>query len=231
MGLAAAAAVPPATPLAKATAGCVVFYGARLAGHLLARQLTVPDIAKRIKAFDKTPRPKRLTLVPPLALFYAFMTSPLLFALRAPPASANIAWAGCGAAWAGAVIEAVADAQKFLHKRSTFATTAPGTFSGPTGGLYGKCRHPNYFGEVLFWFGLLVAGAPSFGKSPTPWACGAVGFYGIYSIMAGATKRLDGKQKETYGGQPTYDAWRARTGGLIPTLGDGGRAGLVVYDV
>ena len=42
---------------------------------------------------------------------------------------------------------------------------------------------------------------------------GGVGFYAIYGIMAGATKRLDGKQREAYGGQPTFDAWVARTGG------------------
>ena len=51
MALAAMRAVPPTTQLATLTA-----LLRRLALHLLARQLTVPDIAERIKAFDKTPR-------------------------------------------------------------------------------------------------------------------------------------------------------------------------------
>ena len=46
-----------------------------------------------------------------------------------------------------------------------------------------------------------------------------------------ATKRLDGKQNEKYGGQPVYDAWRARTGGLFPKFFAGGDAGRVFYDV
>ena len=92
----------------------------------------------------------------------------------------------------------------------------------------------DYFGEVLFWFGLLVGGAPSFGTSAAalgPAIMGGLGFYAIYGIMAGATKRLDGKQREAYGGQPTFDAWVARTGGLFPRLGDAGAAGQTTYNV
>ena len=231
MALACVAAVPPTTQLARLTAGATLFYGFRLALHLLARQLSVPDIAERIKAFDKTPRLKRLPLVAPLALFYACMTSPLLFALRAPPKYLLIAQVGCGLAWTGALIEAVADAQKFLHKRKDYASKVAGTFTGPLGGLYASCRHPNYFGEVLFWFGLFVSGVPSFGSQVIPYACGSLGLYGIYGIMSGATKRLDGKQLEKYGGQPVYDAWAARTGGLFPRFFAGGEQGRIKYDL
>ena len=160
------------------------------------------------------------------------MTSPLLFALRTPPTKyLEVAQVGCGLAWAGAVIEAIADAQKFLQKRRDYAQKAGGTFTGPMGGLYASCRHPKYFGEVLFWFGLFVAGVPSFGSQPIPWVAGGLGLWGIYGIMSGATKRLDGKQAEKYGGQPVYDAWRARTGGLFPAFFAGGDAGRVFYDV
>jgi steroid 5-alpha reductase family enzyme len=232
MALAAMRAVPPTTQLATLTAGATLFYGFRLALHLLARQLTVPDIAERIKAFDKTPRLKRLPLIPPLALFYACMTSPLLFALRTPPTKyLKVAQIGCGLAWAGSIIEAVADAQKFLQKRRDYSQKAGGTFTGPMGGLYASCRHPNYFGEVLFWFGLFVAGLPSFGSQVIPYTAGGLGLWGIYGIMSGATKRLDGKQADKYGGQPVYDAWRARTGGLFPKFFAGGDKGRVFYDV
>ena len=86
----------------------------------------------------------------------------------------------------------------------------------------------------LFWFGLLIGGAPSFGSGAAalgPAIMGGVGVYAIYGIMAGATKRLDGKQREAYGGQPTFDAWVARTGGLFPRLGDAGAAGQTTYNV
>ena len=86
----------------------------------------------------------------------------------------------------------------------------------------------------IFWFGLLVGGAPSFGSGAAalgPAIMGCLGFYAIYGIMAGATKRLDGKQREAYGGQPTFDAWVARTGGLFPKLADAGAAGQTTYNV
>ena len=143
MGAALYAAVPPATPVAKALAGATVFYGARLAAHLLARQVTVPDIAERIKAFDKTPRLQRLPLVAGVAVLYALMTSPLLFALRSAPAAPAVAWAGASMAWTGALVEAWADAHKFVKKREAYASVAPGTFEGPMGGLYASCRHPS----------------------------------------------------------------------------------------
>ena len=229
MALAAMRAVPPTTQLATLTAGATLFYGFRLALHLLARQLTVPDIAERIKAFDKTPRLKRLPLIPPWHCSTR-MTSPLLFALRTPPE----------------VLEGGANRlrprlgrrghrgdrrrQKFLQKRRD-CLKAGGTFTGPMGGLYAPCRHPNYFGEVLFWFGLFVAGLPSFGSQVIPYTAGGLGLWGIYGIMSGATKRLDGKQADKYGGQPVYDAWRARTGGLFPKFFAGGDKGRVFYDV
>ena len=63
-------------------------------------------------------------------------------------------------------------------------------------------------GEILHWFGLFGAGSVSFGKSVVAWACGALGLWGILSIMIGASSRLDAKQSEKYGGQPAYEEWK-----------------------
>eukprot|EP00546_Thalassionema_frauenfeldii_P001975 CAMPEP_0178934466 /NCGR_PEP_ID=MMETSP0786-20121207/23880_1 /TAXON_ID=186022 /ORGANISM="Thalassionema frauenfeldii, Strain CCMP 1798" /LENGTH=254 /DNA_ID=CAMNT_0020612255 /DNA_START=156 /DNA_END=920 /DNA_ORIENTATION=- len=188
----------------------VMFYGARLGSFLLLREWTVPSKAEQIKSFDKSSRLARIPLAVSVAIFYAFETSPLLYAARAAIGNTNVVMnTGVGLAWLGAVLEALADGQKFAikMKRNGMEGTSEDTFVGPTGGCYRLCRHPNYFAEVLFWFGLLVSGIPSFGKSPIAWGCSILGFYGIFGIMSKATERLDGKQKEKYEGQEKYDSY------------------------
>ena len=185
-------------------------YGARLAIYLFFRQMTVPSINERIKAFDKTPRLKRAPLAISVAIFYACMTCPVLYALRSP-SSSKVAKMGAVIAWAGVVIEAVTDAQKYVAKKKIAF--------GPTGGLFALSRHANYFGELVFWYGLLIGGLPSFGRtSLTPWVCSSLGIVGITFIMLGATKRLEKKQSEAYSGMEEYEAWVAGSNALFPKL-------------
>ena len=74
-------------------------------------------------------------------------------------------------------------------------------------------------GELLFWGGLFIGGAPTFGTSVMAWVASTFGLYGIYGIMTNATKRLDEKQFEKYKGQEKYDSWRASvTAPLFPFL-------------
>lgn len=197
-------------------AAAVVFYGIRLGSFLLMREFTVASKREQIKSFDKSPRLQRLPLAVAVSLFYAFLTSPLLYAARAGDAvtSSTVMKVGVGIAWLGALMEAIADAQKWLAKRNVKQEDG-NLFVGPTGGFYRLCRHPNYFGELVYWFGLALAGAPSFGKDFIPWVCSLLGLYGIFGIMTGASKRLDGKQAERYNGQEKYDTYRKQVPATI----------------
>jgi steroid 5-alpha reductase family enzyme len=203
-----------------------IFYGARLGSYLLFRNIVSPKKAQQTKSFDKTfPRIKRVPFAASVALFYAFLMTPALYAMRlvATTTATTTSMAnqflkvGTIVAWVGAVLEAVADGQKLMAKSSPTPANIDDDdevevtpFVGPTSGVYRLTRHPNYTGELIFWFGLLVAGIPSFGKSPIAWICSLLGMYGIYGIMTNATKRLDSRQLENYGGQESYDTWRAQ---------------------
>jgi hypothetical protein len=141
------------TPLSlqDSLTAALLFYGLRLASFLFLRDLG------GWKPPASRPEPSRLSRIPfalSLSLFYAFMTTPVLYALRAPAAlgsvGGKIALAGTGLAWSGAVLEAVADAHKFVRKAKTASTTNATTtdttknFVGPSSGVYSLTRHPNY---------------------------------------------------------------------------------------
>jgi len=203
----------------------IIFYGARLGIFLFLRNVTVRSKREQMKKIDKSPRLKRLPLAASVALFYSFMVTPALYTARAAGGSSlaqhtylnNISLAGAGIAWFGAIFEALADAQKYIAKIGWDEKS----YVGPTGGCFRISRHPNYLGELIFWFGIFIGGAPSFGttsiQSIIPWVCSSLGLLGIYGVMSGATKRLDVKQKENYGGQYKYDTWRASvTSPLFP---------------
>lgn len=60
-------------------------------------------------------------------------------------------WLGLLVFLAGFLIEAVADGQKFVFYQNRVSTD-----QFLDAGLWGFSRHPNYFGEILLWFGIYL---------------------------------------------------------------------------
>lgn len=204
MGLALLQVFQPTAPLPSTMLVSIIFYGFRLGAYLMLRDATVPSKAEQIKAFDKSPRLQRIPMALSVALFYAFITTPALYACRAAETIPTIvSTIGAGMAALGAALEAIADTHKYIVKRSNEQL-----FVGPTGGVYRISRHPNYLGELLFWTGVFVAGAPTFGKSIVAWVASLLGIYGIFGIMTNATNRLDKTQAAKYKGQAKYEAYK-----------------------
>eukprot|EP00569_Conticribra_weissflogii_P003237 CAMPEP_0171345448 /NCGR_PEP_ID=MMETSP0878-20121228/21605_1 /TAXON_ID=67004 /ORGANISM="Thalassiosira weissflogii, Strain CCMP1336" /LENGTH=294 /DNA_ID=CAMNT_0011848851 /DNA_START=238 /DNA_END=1125 /DNA_ORIENTATION=- len=198
-------------------------YGLRLSGFLLTREYTVESKKKQFRDLDKTPRFKRTPLALGVSLLYSFMTSPLLFALRGvggvvPGSNAEkVQLVFTGISIFGMLLEAVADQHKYLIKKQG-GKEGEDKFVGPTTWSYKLCRHPNYFGEILFWLGLFGAGSVSFGKSVVAWVCGSLGLWGILSIMLGASYRLDKKQNEKYVGQVAFEEWKKEVNSSVIPL-------------
>jgi steroid 5-alpha reductase family enzyme len=94
--------------------------------------------------------------------------------------------AGVGISLAGAIIEGVADEQLRSHRHA-----AKGAICDV--GLWRYSRHPNYFGECLFWLGLFVLGLAA--EPGDAWYAVSgvvviVGLFLFYSIPAAERRSL-----------------------------------------
>jgi len=191
-------------------AATTFIYGCRLALYILLREYTVESKRKQMKDFDTKPPLQRMPLALSVSLLYAFMVSPVLFAFRGTVKAGTALdkvqiISTCVAAF-GMVLESISDQHKFEAKRKS--KEGEDKFIGPTSWSYKLVRHPNYLGEILFWVGLFGSGSVSFQKSIVAWLGGCFGLSGILGVMFGASKSLDTKQQNKYGGQPKYDQWK-----------------------
>jgi steroid 5-alpha reductase family enzyme len=105
---------------------------------------------------------------------------------------------------AAIAIETIADLQ--LHRFRTTAT--PG--STLSTGLWAYSRHPNYFGEALFWWGLWLFGTAA---GPAPWwlAAGAGAITAMLFFVS--IPLIDARMRAS---RPDYAARVARVSALLP---------------
>jgi steroid 5-alpha reductase family enzyme len=194
-------------------------YGTRLTLYLLVRTFSVKSIRDhQVKVTENKPRVFWAMIATVLAVLFACMVSPVLFALRAQNSTSDaLQRTGIFVTYIGLTFETIADQQKFQVKRRHCSSYGDKNFVGPTEGPYGMCRHPNYLGEIVYWTELLLGGVSSFGNHMTPWLCGILGWLVIVRLMFGAAKHLDEKQMQNYQGQHLYDEWRSKVkASLIP---------------
>jgi steroid 5-alpha reductase family enzyme len=182
----------------------VIFWAIRLSVYLYVR-----DIMGWSRDSNVETRFKKLTVSIGLCAYYALVTIPLLYALRYPvkdPAYNPLVWSGVGLAWAGAILETVADSHKFsikLYQKDL------DKFEGPSTGVYRLSRHPNYGGEIVLWFGVWIASLPSICESITAAIASTIGFIMLCCILLfEASVRVEREQKRKYGGQIKYEKWK-----------------------
>jgi steroid 5-alpha reductase family enzyme len=171
----------PPGPRQVAIIALIAVWGIRLTANWLARWHGLADEDFRyVEIRQKTGRwywPASLVaihLMPSVWVFLGLL--PVLPALsrRGQP----IGWldlAALSTTTAAIVVEAVADLQlrSFLRRRTDRAAVLET-------GLWGLCRHPNYLGEVLFWWGLFLFGMAA---DPT-WIWTAIGPVSITLLFA-----------------------------------------------
>jgi steroid 5-alpha reductase family enzyme len=122
------------------------------------------------------------------------------------------AWAilGVGVWLAGLLIEAAADAQK-----SAFKAKAENRGRFIANGLWRYSRHPNYFGEMLVWWGLFAYAVPFLDGAAFAVVAGPV-FITLLLLFVSGIPPLERSADEKYGDDPAYRDYKRRTSILVP---------------
>jgi steroid 5-alpha reductase family enzyme len=119
-------------------------------------------------------------------------------------------WLGAGLWLVGFVVETVADQQKFA-----FRNDPANRGRWIERGLWRYSRHPNYFGELLCWWGLFVAAVPALDGWEWLALLGPI-FLTVLLLFVSGIPTVRRKQQQRYGHDPAFQDYLKRTSLLIP---------------
>lgn len=113
--------------------------------------------------------------------------------------------------WAlGFSIEVIADRQK-----SKFKANPENADKFIKSGLWSWSRHPNYFGEIVLWFGIAIIAIPTL--SGWTWLTLVSPLFVIILLTRiSGIPPLERRADQKWGGQPDYEAYKKATSVLIP---------------
>lgn len=191
-------------------AALVLLWCGRLGSFLFRR---VKSSGKDGRFDDIKPHWARFFMAWSFQGLWVFMTLlAALIAVTGPSTSGWDAWATLGlAVWGtGFAIEAVADRQK-----SAFRAEPANRGHFIRHGLWAWSRHPNYFGEILLWTGIAIMATPAMtGWQWLGWASPVFVFWLLTQVSG--IPMLEKRADEKWGGEPDYEAYKARTPVLFP---------------
>lgn len=192
-------------------AGAVLLWGIRLGGYLFYRILHIKvdhrfddkrDSFVKFGAFWLLQAVSVWVIMLPV---YGMLTLPQETAI--PTASLV---AGLIVFLAGFALEAVADAQKYAFKSRP---ESKGQFMAS--GVWKWSRHPNYFGEMLVWWGLALPGVFLFRGLALLYFVGPV-YITLLLLFVSGIPLLEKEADRKWGDREDYQEYKRRTSVLIP---------------
>ncbi len=193
---------------------CLLFmaYGIRLGGFLLWREIKSASYRKTLDAATGNGKPMpvfvKIVIWVCVALMYTTQVSPVLYRAANGDQGGPMAIVGAVVMALALILESTADRQKTAAKNEN-----PRRFCDR--GLYKIVRCPNYLGELLFWTGVLLSGAGAL-RGAVQWAIAIIGWVLIVYVMFSGAKRLELRQNKSYGSDPEYRAYVAKTPIILP---------------
>jgi steroid 5-alpha reductase family enzyme len=199
-----------AEPIQLVASLLVVVWAVRL-GTYLFRRIMRMKVDHRFDGMRDDPlRFARFGLLQ--AITVAVVMLPVTYLLDRDDPPGIGAWSIAGAAvWlVGLLVEAIADAQK-----SAFKAKAENRDRFVASGLWRYSRHPNYFGEMLVWWGLFLYTVPVLHGAAFAVVAGPV-FITLLLLFVSGIPPLERSAEEKYGNDPAYREYKRRTSILVP---------------
>ena len=199
-----------AEPVQVVASLLVVVWAARL-GIYLFRRIMRTKVDHRFDGMRDQPlRFARFWLLQAITVAVVMLPVSYLLDQDDPPGLGAWSIAG-GAVWlAGLLIEAVADAQK-----AAFRAKEENRGRFVASGLWRYSRHPNYFGEMLVWWGLFLYVVPVLHGAAFAVVIGPV-FITLLLLFVSGIPLLEKSADEKYGGDAAYRDYKRRTSILVP---------------
>jgi steroid 5-alpha reductase family enzyme len=188
----------------------VLVWAVRLGGYLFRRILRIKVDHRFDEMRDRPLRFARFWILQAIAVPVVML--PVSYLLGQDDAPGFGPWLIAGAAiWLiGLLIEAVSDAQK-----SAFKATQENRERFITSGLWRYSRHPNYFGEMLVWWGLFIFSVPFLSGAAFAVVIGPV-FITLLLLFVSGIPLLERSADAKYGDDPAYREYKRRTSILVP---------------
>ena len=188
----------------------VVVWAVRLGAYLFRRILQM-KVDHRFDGIRDDPlRFARFWLLQAITVAVVMLPVSYLLDRESPPALGVWSLAGAAVWLAGLLVESVADAQKAAFRAKD---ENRGRFVAD--GLWRYSRHPNYFGEILVWWGLFVYAVPVLHGAAFLVVVGPL-FITLLLLFVSGIPLLERSAEAKYGDDPAYREYKRRTSILVP---------------
>ena len=186
----------------------VVLWALRLGSYLLSRILATKVDHRFDDKRDSFVRFGTFWLLQATAVWVILL--PITFAMGAKDLVINMPFLIVGFAISlfGLIYETIAD-----HQKTTFKKKNPTKLI--TTGLWASSRHPNYFGEILVWWGTLIVVFPYLNGASYLVALGPV-FITLLLLFVSGVNLLEKSWKEKYGKEAYFQEYVRQTSIFIP---------------
>lgn len=190
----------------------VTIWGARLGLFLLMR---IIDWGHDRRLEPMQGKVGRMGVLWVIQALWVWVTSFAVTLANTSPAGSMLSWRDgmIGLTIAASIIlEAVADTAKLMHRQSDGESGKPWVDYGP----WEWSRHPNYFAEIVTWWGILAASWPDIGSSLRWLAFLSPLLITSLLLFISGVPILEKSADRKYGDREDYLEYKRRTSVLIP---------------